>query len=259
MASRIPDNRGNGAFGKSVGRRGFALGLRHPDDRSVLFSDHHSGLRDLAASQAGGTPRHIQGMAQLLEPFAGAAAFALAVTLRDEFGSLSKAMAAPANRLRKAGAGYGNACELLIAARALAEATRNEIIVGSPVNPKDPMLLDYVRNKLLSHNTHRAQERLLVIFCDEAGQYILDEEMGWGTADTVRLDSVHLFRRALSLDASSMLLAHNHPSGACSPSKQDIDATRQLATMGQTLGLEFIDHLIVTCSKAYSMRSGGLM
>ncbi len=259
MASRVPDNRGNGASGKSVGRRGFALGLRNPDYRSVLFSDHHSGFRDLAASPTGDTPRHIQVMAQLLEPFAGSAAFALAVTLREEFGSLSKAMAAPADRLRKAAAGFGDACELLIAARTLAEATRSEIIAGSPVNPKDPALLEYLRAKLVTGTACRAQERLLVIFCDDAGQYILDEEMGWGTADTVRLDSVHLFRRALSLEASSILLAHNHPSGDCSPSRQDIDATRQLATMGQTLGLEFIDHLIVTGSKAYSMRSGGLM
>lgn len=258
MASRISDNRGNGASGESVGGGDFALGLRHPDDRSVLFSDHHSGIRHMAASQTGETSRHIQGMAQLLEPFAGPSALALAVTLREEFGSLAKAMAAPAHRLRKAGAGFGNACELLIAARTLAEATRKEIIAGSPVDPKDPVLLDYIRARLVT-NSGRAQERLLVIFCDDSSQYILDEEMGWGTTDTVRLDSVHLFRRALSLEASSLLLAHNHPSGACSPSQQDIAATRQLATMGQTLGLEFIDHLIVTGSKAYSMRSGGLM
>jgi DNA repair protein RadC len=67
----------------------------------------------------------------------------------------------------------------------------------------------------------------------------------------------HLVRRALAVDAASLLIAHNHPSGSCHPSEEDISATRKLANAGHVLGFEIVDHLIVTRDKAYSMRAGG--
>ena len=194
-------------------------------------------------------------MAELLQPFAGPDALDLAFALRGEFGSLSNALASPREQLLRIGEQFGEACELLLAARALIETAGGELLAGSPVDPRDPALLRYLRDTLCM----RSSERLLAIYCNNEDQYILDEELGWGTAAAVRLDPVQLFRRAIKLDASSILLAHNHPSGNCMPSEPDINATRQLAKMGQTLGIKFLDHLIVTRKRTYSMRMGELI
>jgi DNA repair protein RadC len=192
-------------------------------------------------------------MADLLAPFAGAAAPKLAGQLRQQFGSLSQALAAPRSQWRQIEVGYETVCDLIFAARDLVNAARTEELQSVKIDPRDPKFLDYLRSRLC----RGSGESLLVIFCDREGRYLIDEEMGWGSAHNVRLDMAQLFRRALAVDASSLFLAHNHPSGSCKPSEDDIAATRKLANAGHVLGFEIVDHLIVTRSKAYSMRAGG--
>ncbi|MGB7408271.1 MAG: JAB domain-containing protein [Pontixanthobacter sp.] len=206
----------------------------------------------MAAPPAREEPRYVQVMAELLTPFAGRHAPALADTLKREFGSLGRALAAPSNQLIRAGHRFGPACELLVAARRLVEEAHREIAVGAHVDPAEPALISYLQDRLC----RTTRETMLVIFCDANDRYLDEEEMGWGAQDSIRLDSSQLFRRAFKLDASAVLLAHNHPSGVCEPSSDDITATRQLATMGDSLGLQFLDHLIVTDDQAYSMRAG---
>ena len=66
-----------------------------------------------------------------------------------------------------------------------------------------------------------------------------------------------LFGKALSMDAHSMIVAHNHPSGRCKPSPYDITATRRLKDIARALDIELLDHLIITQQSVYSMRAGG--
>jgi DNA repair protein RadC len=68
-----------------------------------------------------------------------------------------------------------------------------------------------------------------------------------------------VFAEALRLGASGMILAHNHPSGECRPSDNDIAATRRLAEVALALDVALIDHLIFTHEAVYSMRAGGLL
>ncbi|WP_209348505.1 JAB domain-containing protein [Pontixanthobacter sp. CEM42] len=162
-------------------------------------------------------------------------------------------MSAPRSQWRQIEDGYGQVCDLIFAARDLVDAARHEKLQSTIINPRDPEFLAYLRSRLC----RSSGENLLVIFCDNEGKYLIDEKMGWGSAHNVRLDVTHLFRRALAVDASSLVLAHNHPSGSCQPSDDDIMATRKLAEAGYVLGVEVVDHLIVTREKAYSMRAGG--
>lgn len=191
-------------------------------------------------------------MADLLTPFAGNSAPELASQVRAQFGSLSQALAAPRSQWRSIESGYEQICELIFAARDLVDAARDEQLQSTKIDPRDPKFLSYLRSRLC----RGSGENLLVIFCDHEGRYLIDEEMGWGSAHNVRLDMAHLFRRALAVDAASLFLAHNHPSGSCQPSEDDISATRKLASVGHVLGLEIVDHLIVTRDRAYSMRAG---
>ncbi|MCJ2188932.1 JAB domain-containing protein [Novosphingobium beihaiensis] len=68
-----------------------------------------------------------------------------------------------------------------------------------------------------------------------------------------------LFEHAFRMQASGLVLVHNHPSGDPRPSSQDIAETRRLAAMAHVLDLDFHDHVVVGGPAAVSMRRAGLM
>ena len=191
-------------------------------------------------------------MAQLLEPFAGSRSVELAETIKREFGSLSRALAAPRSRFMEVTSDFGRSAELLVAAKQLVEHSECELHIGSPVPTADPALIDYLRRRLCSG----PRESLLVIFCDQQDRYIHDEVVALGSSFAVRLDPSHVFRRAMKHDAHAIVLVHNHPSGDPTPSPDDVSGTRALAQAGLALSIRFIDHLILTSTDAYSMRKG---
>ena len=85
------------------------------------------------------------------------------------------------------------------------------------------------------------------------------ETIALGVMEKVSVTSRSLFGRAMSLDARCMLLAHNHPSGCPEPSRGDIQATREINKIADTLGIKLLDHLIVAKGDVVSMRERGLL
>lgn len=88
--------------------------------------------------------------------------------------------------------------------------------------------------------------------------------LGWReiSRGSVSASIVHpreVFACAIQLVASSMILAHNHPSGDCSPSQDDLELTRRLVKAGQLMGIEVLDHLIVSQGEYLSLKEKGLM
>lgn len=79
-----------------------------------------------------------------------------------------------------------------------------------------------------------------------------------GVAGTVA-DPKVIFQVALLSNASSIIVAHNHPSGEVSPSQSDIDLTKKLKQAGRLLEIDCLDHLIVSDSKYYSMADEGII
>lgn len=79
-----------------------------------------------------------------------------------------------------------------------------------------------------------------------------------GVAGTVA-DVKVIFQTALKANASSVILAHNHPSGNTHPSDNDIKLTRKLYAAGKTLDISVLDHLILTDSTYYSFADEGVM
>ena len=254
MAGWPPNYCGFGPFGARADRGDFADRVCRDVFGPVLFSDHHSGIRDLVPSSQGAAPRQLQVMEGLLSPFFGKSAPRIARTVRSEFGTLGRALSATDADFARLGRDGRELKALLLAARHLIDGARHERLVSSRLDPSDLELQAFLRSRLCIGTT----EKLMVIFCDKDRHYLLDEEIGWGTDSLVELDVPALFRRALVLGASSFLIAHNHPSGNCVPSDQDIGATRHVAHAAQLLDLSVLDHLIVTTDECYSMRAGGL-
>lgn len=101
------------------------------------------------------------------------------------------------------------------------------------------------------------EERFHAIFLDGGRSYLDDCVLGSGQSAHLTIELRELFARALALGARFLIVAHNHPSGNCRPSESDILATRRVAQIGRALGIELLDHLILTREKLYSMRAGG--
>ena len=88
---------------------------------------------------------------------------------------------------------------------------------------------------------------------------IADEEQARGTVDHVPVYPREIVRRALELNASALILVHNHPSGDPTPSDADIAMTAQVAQAASTMGITVHDHLIIGKSRELSFRSEGLL
>ncbi|MEO0057302.1 MAG: hypothetical protein RIT17_752 [Pseudomonadota bacterium] len=102
-------------------------------------------------------------------------------------------------------------------------------------------------------------ERCHAVFVDPQRRFLGDTSVGLGNFSALSLRMRDVFAEALRLGASGMILAHNHPSGECRPSDNDIAATRRLAEVALALDVALIDHLIFTHKAVYSMRAGGLL
>ncbi len=88
-------------------------------------------------------------------------------------------------------------------------------------------------------------EEVRVLFLDGKNRLISDEVVSRGTISEAPIYPREILKRSLVLDATALILAHNHPSGDPQPSEGDIDATRRLAAAGKELGLTVHDHIIV--------------
>ena len=144
---------------------------------------------------------------------------------------------------------------IIHAARVMIEAALREDVVGSPVVSIDPTLGRYLRSCFGDFR----DERMHAVFLDGQRRYIADENVGEGTHGDVVLHSRRLLTRAFELSAVSVIIAHNHPSGDCSPSTKDIVATRRLNEICAAVDLVLEDHLIFTKFRCHSMKKGGLI
>lgn len=97
-------------------------------------------------------------------------------------------------------------------------------------------------------------ETFRVLFLDTRNRIIADQLFWTGTVSEVQIYPREIMRRALELDSSAFIAAHNHPSNAVNPSKSDIIMTRRLLNAASALNIAFHDHIIVSRTNYYSMR-----
>lgn len=123
------------------------------------------------------------------------------------------------------------------------------------VDSLDPALLAYLQSCFAG----TSNEQLRVIYCDQRQGYLCDDLFAHGQSDSIIARVRPLFERALGLGANALLLAHNHPSGNCLPSQDDIRSTHYLRDIGAALDVELIDHLIFAGRRCFSMAGGGYL
>ncbi len=103
------------------------------------------------------------------------------------------------------------------------------------------------------------REEFWVLFLDRQNHLLRAERLGIGTVDHAPVYPREVLRRALELNASALILAHNHPSGDPTPSRPDLDMTKQIIVAAKALGIAVHDHVIVGGDTVTSFRSAGLI
>jgi DNA repair protein RadC len=128
-------------------------------------------------------------------------------------------------------------------------------VMNQPVLSSWDALLDYCHTTL----AHRETEQFRILFLDRKNVLIADEEQAKGTVDHVPVYPREVVKRALEVNASALILVHNHPSGDPTPSESDISMTAQIAEAAQILGITLHDHLIIGKSREVSFRADGYL
>ena len=113
----------------------------------------------------------------------------------------------------------------------------------------------YCRRSMASLGT----EQFRVLFLDRKNRLIRDEVLGQGTVDHAPVYPREVLKRALELQASALILVHNHPSGDPAPSSADIEMTKLIVDAARTMDISVHDHLIIGRDEHASLRQMGLM
>ena len=116
-------------------------------------------------------------------------------------------------------------------------------------------LLDYCHTTM----AHRDTEQFRLFFLDTKNTLIADEAQASGTVDHVPVYPREVVKRALELNASALILVHNHPSGDPTPSEADIVMTQKIKDAVEVMGITLHDHLIIGKSCELSFRSEGYL
>lgn len=173
--------------------------------------------------------------------------------LVSTFGGLSAVLGASLERLAEC-VGWEMACHLGLMQfafeRVLRERVEGRLLVGS---------WNDLELHLLASLRHATIEQLRILFLDRKNGLIREEVMQQGTVDHVPTYPREIAKRALELDASAVIMVHNHPSGDPSPSRTDVEMTKQVMAALSPLGIALHDHAVVGRNEVVSLRGRQLI
>jgi DNA repair protein RadC len=179
----------------------------------------------------------------------------LAKRLIEVFGDFNHAISAPPERLKEVdGVGDAAARELKIVEAAAQRLARAQVMRREALSSWSA-LIDYCTVRM----AHRGTEQVRALFLDRKNVLIADEEAGRGTVDAAPVYVREIVKRALALDASAVIVVHNHPSGDPAPSQADIAITRSLKDGLKTVGVTLHDHLVIGKGRHASFSQLGLL
>ncbi len=109
-------------------------------------------------------------------------------------------------------------------------------------------IFTYYRNDFIGAK----QEKFYALYFDTKMNLIKKVEIFIGSIDNVEVHPRDVFREAISLNATFIIVMHNHPSGDTNPSKEDMIMTNRLAQTGELIGIKVVDHIIISSDSYYS-------
>ena len=143
----------------------------------------------------------------------------------------------------------------LKAAQAVAQLFLREEMKQHPVLSSGKQVIAYLRAAM----AHERTEQFRILFLDKKNILLRDEVQQRGTVDHAPVYPREVVKRALELGASALILVHNHPSGDPTPSRADIDMTKDVQKAAAALGLAVHDHIVIGRQGHAALRTLGLM
>lgn len=179
----------------------------------------------------------------------------IAKDLLTRFGSFASVLNADANALCEVNGIGETAAVSLIAVREASVRLLQHEIMDQPILSNWQSLMDYCRAAM----GHGKVEQFRILFLNRKNMLIADEVQQQGTVDHTPIYPREVIKRALDLGASAIILVHNHPSGDPSPSRADIDMTKEIQAAGKNLDISLHDHIIVSKNGNTSFKTLGLL
>ena len=217
-----------------------------PSGKAVEEPDHWLGHRERLRERFRGAGHDALADYELLElllfrsiPRADTKPAAKALLKR--FHTLAGVLAAPESLLKEV-SGVGDSVAFdLKAVFAIVQRSLKTEITGKDVLSSWTKVIDYCKASMANED----REQFRILFLDKKNALIADEVQQTGTVDHTPVYPREVARRALELAATAIILVHNHPSGDPTPSRADIDMTRQVVETAKALGIAVHDHIII--------------
>jgi DNA repair protein RadC len=176
-------------------------------------------------------------------------------TLLKVFGSVAAVVAAdPPELARAASLNATTITDLKLLQQLSVRLARSEAC-RRPVVSSWSCLIAYVRSAL----AHAPREQFRALYLDRKNVLLRDEFLAEGTVDHAPVYPREVIRRALEVSASALILVHNPPSGDPTPSRADIEMTRQINDAARVFGLQVHDHLVIGRQGTASFKQLGLI
>lgn len=182
----------------------------------------------------------------------------IAKSLLREFSSLEGVFAASQDSLEKVDGIGKNSARLIRFFREAAQfAMKRKAFAEAPAISSASILLDYLGASM----ANLPEEQFRVIFLDNSNRILKEEILSEGVEDQTAVYPRKVVKRALMLNATGIIVVHNHPTGQLTPSNADRNITRALVAAAESLDLRMLDHIIVGREgKGYfSFRENGLL
>ncbi|WP_374381672.1 DNA repair protein RadC [Dongia sp.] len=179
----------------------------------------------------------------------------LAKDLIHRFGSFAGVMAAEPTQLMEVSGIKETAAVAIKTVQASALLMQKQMVLDKPVLSSWKAVLDYCHSVM----AHEQNEQFRLLFLDGKNALIADEVQGRGTVNHAPVYVREVVKRCLLLGASSVIMAHNHPTGDPTPSRDDIDMTRAVQEALAQVGIQVHDHIIIGRKGHASLRSMGYL
>jgi DNA repair protein RadC len=179
---------------------------------------------------------------------------ACASALLRHFPSIGHVITAEPSQLRAFGL-TGHDVALFRIVREIACRMARAEVRSRPVLSNWQALIAYLQTAM----AYEQIEQVRMLFLDRKNNLIADEVQQRGTVNHTPVYPREVVKRALILNASALIVVHNHPSGDPKPSRDDIETTRELLAAANALEIELHDHIVVGHGKHASFRSLGLL
>jgi DNA repair protein RadC len=175
--------------------------------------------------------------------------------LLARFRTFGGVLGAPATELRTVeGVGEAGAAAVKLIQAAALRMMRQDLF-AQPVLSTSERLTDYLTGTM----SHERIEQFRVLFLDGKNKLIADEVQGVGTINHAPAYPREVVRRCLELQATAVILVHNHPSGEPTPSRDDVALTAEIIRAASVMGIAVHDHIVVGRGKRVSFRAEKLL